>query len=358
MQEEERRDYFYLAGKNPEYDQVAKKLLSSKKILAWILKYCVEEFKDSEVADIRDRYIQGIPEVASTPVLPDRTNAGGSIRGEANEDISLTEGQVTFDIRFRAITPDDEPIELIINIEAQKSSRLPYPLLKRAMYYCSRLISSQHDVDFTKSHYEKIKKVYSIWLCMDTPDERSGITRYKMQEETEFGEYRVQKSYYDLQQVVMVYIGQAKRDLGNRLLNLLSDLFKSDANASVKLNTLKEKYDINLSQSEEGMVDTMCDLSVGVFERAWNAGMKQGLNEGLEKGMETGMKRGMEKGMERGLEKGLEKGMEKGMENANRLFVMHLLQEQMPLSFILRMTGCTEEFVRQVAEKENLQVKE
>ena len=332
MQEEQRRDYFYLAGKNPEYDQAAKKLLSSKKILAWILKYCVEEFKESEIADIRDRYIQGTPEVASTPVLPDQTNAGipGAIRGDANEDISLTEGQVTFDIRFRAITPDDEPIELIINIEAQKSSQLPYPLLKRAMYYCSRLISSQHDVDFTKSHYEKIKKVYSIWLCMDTPDERSGITRYKMQEETEFGEYRVQREYYDLQQVVMVYIGQAKRDLGNRLLNLLSDLFKSDTNASVKLNTLKEKYDINLNQSEEGMVDTMCDLSVGVFERAWHAGM----------------------------EKGLEKGMEKGMENANRLFVMHLLQEQMPLSFIIRMTGCTEEFIHQVAEKESLTVKE
>ena len=74
----------------------------------------------------------------------------------------------------------------------------------------------------------------------------------------------------------------------------------------------------------------MCDLSVGVFERAWHAGMKAGLTE----------------------------GMEKGIENANRLFVMHLLQEQMPLSFIMRMTGCTEEFIRQVAEKESLTVKE
>ena len=77
----------------------------------------------------------------------------------------------------------------------------------------------------------------------------------------------------------------------------------------------------------------MCDLSVGVFERAWHAGMKAGLTEGMEK------------------------GMEKGIENANRLFVMHLLQEQMPLSFIMRMTGCTEEFIRQVAEKEGLTVK-
>ena len=337
QEEEQRRDYFYLAGKNPEYDQAAKKLLSSKKILAWILKYCVEEFKESEVADIRDHYIQGTPEVASTPVLPDQTNAGmsgGSIRGEANEDISLTEGQVTFDIRFRAITPDDEPIELIINIEAQKSSQLPYPLLKRAIYYCSRLISSQHDVDFDKSHYEKIKKVYSIWLCMDTPDERSGITRYKMQEETEFGEYRVQKAYYDLQQVVMVYIGQAKRDLGNRLLNLLSDLFKSDANASIKLNTLKEKYDINLNQSEEGMVDTMCNLSEGVFERGWN------------------------KGWNKGWDKGWNKGWDEGADDTARKIIIGLLEKNMDMTFITSVVKCSPEYVRAIAEAENLPIKE
>ena len=34
----------YLAGRNPEYDANAKKLLASRKILAWILKYCVPEF--------------------------------------------------------------------------------------------------------------------------------------------------------------------------------------------------------------------------------------------------------------------------------------------------------------------------
>ena len=38
-------DDIYLAGKNAAYDAAAKKLLASRKILAWILKYCVEEFK-------------------------------------------------------------------------------------------------------------------------------------------------------------------------------------------------------------------------------------------------------------------------------------------------------------------------
>ena len=132
-------DDVYLAGKNTEYDAAAKKLLSSKKILAWILKYCVEEFKDCSIADIRDRYIIGIPETASVPVLPDETNAAAMVNadrisGERAEDTSVTEGKVTFDIRFRAITPHNDLVQLIINIEAQRSRRTSYPLLKRAMY--------------------------------------------------------------------------------------------------------------------------------------------------------------------------------------------------------------------------------
>ena len=279
MDSEKSLDDFYLAGKNPEYDRVAKKLLASRKILAWIMKYCVEEFKDSEIPDIRDRYIQGTPEVALTPVLPDETNAASHIRGENTEDALVTEGKVTFDIRFRAVTPDDEPLELIINVEAQKNLRLSYPLLKRAVYYCSRLISSQYTVDFEQAHYEKVKKVYSIWLCMDTPDGRSGITRYKLEEKPEFGDYEVEKMTYDLLQVVMVYIGDGERDLGNRLLNLLSELFKSEDNARTKMSKLKENYHIDLNQDEEGMVDTMCNLSVGVYERGWDNGWNEAWGE-------------------------------------------------------------------------------
>lgn len=156
-------DDIYLAGKNPEYDAAAKKLLSSKKILAWILKYCVEEFKDSSIADIRDRYIIGIPETASVPVLPDETNAAAMmgtdrISGERTEDTTITEGKVTFDVRFRAITPHNELVQLIINIEAQRSRRTSYPLLKRAMYYVSRLISSQYGVDFDKAPVRENQK--------------------------------------------------------------------------------------------------------------------------------------------------------------------------------------------------------
>ena len=314
-------DDVYLAGKNPEYDAAAKKLLSSKKILAWILKYCVEEFKDCSIADIRDRYIIGIPETASAPVLPDETNAAAKvgtdrISGERTEDTSVTEGKVTFDIRFRAITPHNELVQLIINIEAQRSRRTSYPLLKRAMYYVSRLISSQYGVDFDKAQYGKIKKVYSIWLCMDAPDDRGGITRYRMQEEPEYGNILDEKENYDLQQIVMVYVAHARADMENRLLNLLGELFVSEDDASRKKAELIEHYDIDLNENEERLVSTMCNLSVGVYVR------------GRESGME---------------------------ENSNRIIV-NLLRMHMGMDFIKKATGRSEEDIKKVAEENHLSV--
>ena len=338
-------DDIYLAGKNPEYDAAAKKLLSSKKILAWILKYCVEEFKDSSIADIRDRYIIGIPETASVPVLPDETNAAAMmgtdrISGERTEDTTITEGKVTFDVRFRAITPHNELVQLIINIEAQRSRRTSYPLLKRAMYYVSRLISSQYGVDFDRAQYGKIKKVYSIWLCMDAPDEKGGITRYRMQEEPEYGNVRTDKEDYDLQQVVMVYVAHAREDMENRLLNLLGELFISEDNAKMKKEALNDHYDIDLNDDEEGLVRTMCNLSVGLYAR------------GQERGEQSGFIKGEQSGFAKGEQSGFTKGR---MENSNEI-VMNLLRMHMGMDFIKKATGRSEEDIKKLAEENHLPV--
>lgn len=338
-------DDIYLAGKNPEYDAAAKKLLSSKKILAWILRYCVEEFKDSSIADIRDRYIIGIPETASMPVLPDETNAAAMmgtdrISGERTEDTTITEGKVTFDVRFRVITPRNELVQLIINIEAQRSRRTSYPLLKRAMYYVSRLISSQYGVDFDKAQYGKIKKVYSIWLCMDAPDEKGGITRYRMQEEPEYGNVRTDKEDYDLQQVVMVYVAHARADMENRLLNLLGELFISEDNANMKKEALNDHYDIDLNDDEEGLVRTMCNLSVGLYAR------------GQERGEQSGFIKGEQSGFAKGEQSGFTKGR---MENSNEI-VMNLLHMHVGMDFIKKATGRSEEDIRKLAEEHHLTV--
>ncbi len=146
------------------YDAACKRVLSEKAVLARIMKACLAEYQDCDVGEIAEKYIEGQPQVSSLPVLPDE--GGTIISGMDTEDKSVHEGTVTYDIRFRAIVPGSlDRIGLIINVEAQNDFYPGYPLIKRGIYYCCRMISSQYGREFANSHFEKISKVYSIFIA-------------------------------------------------------------------------------------------------------------------------------------------------------------------------------------------------
>lgn len=88
------------------------------------MKSCLEEYRDCDVKNIAEKYIEGQPEVGVVPVAPDETNAA-RIRGIHNEDASLTEGTVTYDIRFLATAPVSHDLQLLCAICL--SFRLPAP---------------------------------------------------------------------------------------------------------------------------------------------------------------------------------------------------------------------------------------
>ena len=140
MPQKETIDDTFLKDNIATYDAVAKSLLSRKIFLARILKRCVREFADSTVEDIMYKYIEDKVEVGKVPIAPDKTNAVKKIDGDNIEYKTLTEGETTFDIRFTAYAPTtNEPIKLIINIEAQRKVKPGYSLIKRAIFHGSRL---------------------------------------------------------------------------------------------------------------------------------------------------------------------------------------------------------------------------
>ena len=87
------------------YDAACKRLLSEKIILAWIMKDCLEEYRACNVEEIAEKYIEGSPQVGEVAVAPDESKRVSVIQGAGNEDASLTEGTVFYDIRFLAIAP-------------------------------------------------------------------------------------------------------------------------------------------------------------------------------------------------------------------------------------------------------------
>ena len=271
----------FMKNNKATYDAAAKGFLSNKTILAWLLKYCVSEFKNYGILEIAEKYIGNDVEVGIIPIEPDKTNAVKKILPEGTEYRTVTEGTTFFDIRFSAYAPDNgEMIKLIINVEAQKKNDPEYHLITRGIFHCARLLSSQYSVEFEEPYFDKIKKVYSIWLTFTSPQPTGGITQYKIKEHHIVGKISNSKRYYDLLQVIMVYVGSNGKKIENRLLKMLHLLFRKRTNAVSKEKQLKDEFGIELSTKMAEELNIMCNLGEGIAEEAMAEGIAKGILEG------------------------------------------------------------------------------
>lgn len=271
-------------GEKAAYDNACKHLLANKIILAWIMKSCLEEYRGSEISEIASKYIEGETQISEAAVHPDEEAGSLQIRGLNTEDSTINEGTVTYDIRFRAIVPGTgERISLIINVEAQNDFYPGYPIVKRNLYYCCRLVSSQYGTEFTNSHYEKIKKVYSIFICMNPPNYRKNtINQYSIQEESLIGEFGDNVEYYDLLTGIIICLGDAD-DERSGILKLLEVLLSSERSTKVKKKILQEDFGIKMTQELESEVSEMCNLSEGVEQK----GIAKGIITSIRNLMES-----------------------------------------------------------------------
>lgn len=271
------------ADLEPALDASCKRTLSLKVFLAWIMRSCLVEYRNCSIDEIIKKYIETQPEIGSVPVAPDETNA--RIRGAANEDSSVTEGTIHYDIRFLAFVPDgDASIGLIINIEAQNNFRPGYSLVRRGIYYCSRMISAQYGTEFANAHYEKLRKVYSIWICANPPEARKNtITCYKITEENRIGNVRENPADYDLLTTIMVCLGSQDGSDCDGILKLLSVLLSSTLEYKEKLEIFEKEFDIEITDEIGREVSEMCNISKGVLEQ----GMEKGKLEAIRNLMDS-----------------------------------------------------------------------
>ena len=278
--------------KDAQYDTSAKRLLGQKSILAHILVKTVDEFKGMNPKDVVN-CIEGTPHISTVPVEPGLTNAASEKNGERlvgfnTENEEINEGLVRFDIVFY-VRMKDGLSQIIINVEAQKDEPKGYEILNRAIFYVSRLISSQKERDFENSSYDDIKRVYSIWVCMNM--EENSLSHIHLVKDDLVG-YHDWRGKLDLFNIVM--IGLAKKLPGQgeqyELHRLLGALFAEGLTAGERLNIIKEEYDIPIEQNIEQEVDVMCNLSQGIKE----AGIAEGRSEGrAEEIIETGYEFGL-----------------------------------------------------------------
>ena len=264
--------------RDAQYDNSAKRLIAHKIILARILVKTVEEFKGMDPIEVA-ALIEGLPYISAVPVEPGLTNAvhfqnGQRLVGFNTENQELNEGLVRFDIVFY-VRMKDGLSQIIINVEAQKDEPGEYEILNRAVFYVSRLISSQKERDFENSSYDDIKCVYSIWICMNM--EENTMSHIHLTKGDLIGSYEW-KGNLDLLNIIMIGLAKElpEHDETYELHRLLGALLSRELTVDEKLDIIGKEYDIPLEENFRKDMSTMCNLSQGVKEEGIAIGRAEG----------------------------------------------------------------------------------
>ena len=265
------------ANDKAQYDEYAKRLIAQKIILAHILAKTVDEFRDMKPEDIV-AHIEGDPKVGIVPVDPGMTNAARPtdastpyvsdhrLAGLNTEHSEINEGMIRFDIIFY-VRMKDGLAQVIINIEIQKDEPTQYFLLNRAIFYVSRMVSSQKGRDFVHQNYNDMKRVFSIWLCMNMP---SNSMSYVHLTKEDILEHYNWNGHLDLLNIVLLGIGRElpPQEEQYELYRLIGTLLSAELTVTQKLAIIETEYHIPLSVELEEGVNDMCNLGEGIEERA------------------------------------------------------------------------------------------
>lgn len=289
------------ADVHTELDNSCKKLLSHRLILAWILKYAVEEFSDHSVEAIARRYIlDDTIQVSHTDISHDK-----QVTGTNTECKPLDEGKNTFDLLFLVRLPGSKKsINILINIEAQGNFYPGHPLLKRGVFYACRLIADQYGTIFTHTRYGKLQKVYSIWICTNPPKYRCGsITKYGFTEQNILGKVRELRKHYDLLSVLVICLNKSQTQAGtdtptisatngnrhgtlnrgkepSELIDMLTTLLSPELSFEEKQNILESRFQLPITTEIKEDMNDMCNISRSIKIEALQEGFYKGISHG------------------------------------------------------------------------------
>ena len=257
------------------YDTNIKFLLADKQILARILKYAISEFKDMATEEIMSSIGEDV-EIGTRPLDAGLSNLG-RVSTSNTEDPIPGEGKIFFDIRFSAYHKEEE-MKFLINLEAQRSSdpgKLGYHLENRIIFYLARMISAQKQTEFYHSEYDNLKKVRSIWLCLDNSADGDSIEEIRLDRNTVFGS---RKTPYDVDLmrgiIINVRNGKYIKESQNVLISMLEKLL-SEMSVEEKKRILTEEYGMIMTTELEGRMQTMCNWS----EAIWEQGIEKGIGK-------------------------------------------------------------------------------
>ena len=143
-------------------------------------------------------------------------------------------------------------------------------MLKRAEYYCSRLIVRQKE-------YKKIQRVHSIWLMQEYANRKEGVANHYSMKEECLGNRRKEKAEnYGMMHIFMLYPKGKYDAKDTSFQNLMNVLFKNEHSAEEKLEILRKQFGIKVTETMEEEVEEMSHICMYYEQVGEKRGMQIG----------------------------------------------------------------------------------
>lgn len=286
-------------------DKAAKSLLRLKSVQAAILQGVVPELAKVSREDIIQHHLVGA-EIADTndaPYAIEHVN-----EGTATEDVADYSATINYDAKIKVRIKEGETADcfVIVDFEAQNSFSPGYSLVRRAEFYMARMLAAQLPIIKNASKgtekdtkYDRLSKVYSVWICFDPPKgSENSYTSIRFQQTQVFGHYEFDEREVDMEEAVFLLLGDD--DTENELLSFLNILFSKTLDSQEKLSKLKT---MGFPVADDSFVKGVANMTVEemtYFESRFRAGRDVGKAEGREEGKAEGKAEGKTEGLREG----------------------------------------------------------
>jgi len=224
------------------------------------------------VSELNGMDIEHIKRCISPDYLPRTPGLETEMHNDSDE-------YVIMDNLFSITIPGEKKIDIMINIEAQGDSEPGYPLLNRALFYASGIIFNQKGAVFRGSHYEGLRKTYSIWFVLQPrKGEENSLVRYPLVKVTGPDMNTGRPEDCNLLEIIMVKLG-GLQDAPNRAFRMFNDIFLSGFKGEEYRNRLRNSYNIVV---DDTTLESLERIGMSLGEEIVNFQRRQGYRAAKE----------------------------------------------------------------------------
>lgn len=293
-------------GSEAQYNAHARDFLHNRYLLAMILKGTLAEVRELSVTEIAERCMEPadpenphwqmtesgtdedagksleepVPETAcrllGSTDIPEKIVGQDTVSGMAGRDHT----EYFFDVCFAVNIPDGK--RLLIDMEPQKKFDPGYEIVTRGIFYGALKLTDQSHKEFTGEHYDDLKKVVSIWICMNAPLDRANtISVYEMKKHDLEGTMPDRPEIYDKLTVIQICLNAKCESRPGSLIRLLNMIFSDGPTPEERKRVLQEEFGFLLEEEGKEVLQ-MCAITEYLLEEGEKRGREEGREEGIE----------------------------------------------------------------------------